>query len=184
MGLFRRDRGSRLVVQAHRTLAYKAIGGARQRFADPAVEYVRVGGTLRQILGRTLDTTLPFGGGTLDDHAKTFLRAEKAKGIRKEDMGRMLEVFRKTPTKAYHYAILDAVLTLLVAERMAEEDHKMYETLGFDAEDVPPLRPTLGGRVAEIVTRAVARHAAGSVQLSGAAGRSRAAPPAPFRCKG
>ena len=121
---------------------------------------------MRPILVRTLDTTLPFGTGTLDDHAKTFVGAEKAKGIGKEKMGQMLEVFRRTPRRAYYYAILDVILTLLVAERMAEEDHKMYETLGFDAQDIPALRPTLGSRVAEMITRAVARHASGSVKLS------------------
>lgn len=81
------------------------------------------------------DTVLPFGPATLDSHSQSFLGIAKQKAITDADKGRMLQTFLKKTSDAYLYAILDPILTLLVAERMREEDHRLYVTMGFEKPD-------------------------------------------------
>jgi hypothetical protein len=49
---------------------------------------------------------------------------------------------------------------------MTKAHREMCLRLGFDEADIPPLRPTVGSRLAEIILRSVARAAGGSVELS------------------
>jgi hypothetical protein len=88
----------------------------------------------------------------------------------------MLRTFRRKPAPAY--TINDSVLTLGIEERMREEDGRMYAALGFEGRDISPLRPTQRSRVAAMITKSIARAAAGSVLLSGRARLSSAQAPA------
>jgi hypothetical protein len=155
--------GRRLIIEGHKTLRFKVVGN---RYASPVLDYARTDGLLHPIRVRTLDTMLPFGSGTLQEHSQTFLRVGKAESFATEDMARMEEVFQRTSELAYAYAVRDCLLTLLLAERMQQEDRKLYRSLGFEAKEIPPLQPTQGSRVAEMMVRAIARQAAGSVKLS------------------
>jgi hypothetical protein len=172
---------ARLIVQANKLLSFREVGKGYHRFSDPVLEHAcevgqdfrRRGDSFRSNLTawplkvRTFDTALPFGKGSLDTHAKSFLGISKLESISKEDKERMRETFHKKTNEAYLYAMLDPILTLLVHERMREEDHKMYVTLGFEESEIPPLRPTMGSRVAETMTKMIAKTcAAGSVKLS------------------
>ena len=46
----------------------------------------------------------------------------------------------------------DAVNTLLVYERMLEEDRNLYRAFGIAEYETPAMRPTLGARVATLLT--------------------------------
>src|ERR1019366_6685851 len=70
-----------------------------------------------------------------------------------------------------YYAILDAILTLLVEEQMRAADRTMYEDLGFAEADIPSLRPTQGGRVAEMITKSIVKNCAGGSVLLSKTGR-------------
>jgi hypothetical protein len=155
--------GRRLIIEGHKTLRFKVVGN---RYASPVLDYARSDGVLHSIHVRTLDTMLPFGGGTLQEHAQTFLQVGKAESFAKEDMARMEEAFQRWPEKAYPYAVRDCLLTLLLAERMQQADRQLYLSLGFEAKEIPPMQHTQGSRVAEMMVRAIARQAAGSVMLS------------------
>lgn len=160
------ERGGQLVIQAHKLLAFKEAHEGHRRFCDPVLEYAKQSGVLHPIKVKTFDTCLAFGPSSLDGHAATFLGVQKLKGLSQRDKRGMQGAFHRKPVVAYAYAVLDAVLTLRVKERMAEADERMYRDLGFADRDVPPLRPTLGSRVSEMITKAVANTADGSVLLS------------------
>jgi hypothetical protein len=166
--------GGRLIVQDHKLLSLKEARGLR--CTDPVLEYVyecedpedayaRVGRYAIKV--NHFDTRQAFGGkATLDDLAGTFVGVRKLEGVGEDEKADMLQTFCREPAKAYAYAITDSVLTLLVKERMADTHAKMYEELGFGKEDVPPLRSTQGGRVADIIVRSIARAAQWSRVLS------------------
>jgi hypothetical protein len=154
-------------VQAQKLLGFKEGGRGRRGFDVPVLEYVREGEAVHPVKVGTFDTQLPFGPASLDAHAHTFLDVHKSDALSEDDKRHMLETFRRKPAEAYGYAVLDAVLTLAVEERMREEDRSMYEKLGFVEEDIPRLRATLGCRVAEMITKTIVRDAAaGSHVLS------------------
>src|SRR5262249_49559487 len=84
-----------------------------------------------------------------------------------KDKERMRITFQRKTRAAYGYAILDAILTLLVEEKMRAGDRKMYQKLGFEEDQIPPLRATLGTRVAEMITLSIAKDCgAGSALMS------------------
>jgi hypothetical protein len=160
----RQSEGGTLVIQARKLLAFKEVSKTGDRFLDPVLEYARHGGLLYPVRLRNFDTALTYGKGKLDDHARTFLGFKKSSDISLAEKRDMLSTFQEKPDQSYAYAIHDSLLTLRIEERMREEDARMYNKLGF--EDVPPLRPTLGSRVAEMITRSIAGAATGSVVLS------------------
>jgi hypothetical protein len=147
--------GANLFVQANKLLSFREKG--KHRYEDPVLEYARESDNLVPVRVQTFDTSLPFGKGSLDDHAQTFLHMQKLETITKADKAQMLATFQTRTADAYLYAALDAILTLLVQERMGEEDHKMYLGLDFTEEEVPKLRPTQGSRVAEMIMKSIAR---------------------------
>jgi hypothetical protein len=158
---------SQVSVQSRKLLKYRDQAPGANRYHDPILEYVRDGYTVHPVKVRTFDTFLAFGPASLDAHARTFLGVSKSSDITKEEKGHMRDTFGRRPREAYGYALLDAVLTLLVEERMREEDRKMYGALGLEASKVPPLQATLGSRVSEMLTKAIANDTAvGSVLLS------------------
>jgi len=71
----------------------------------------------------------------------------------------MVQTFRKKPSDAYGYAIVDAVNTLLVHEQMQKQDRGVYHAFGA-GEEAPPMRTTLGSRVAKFLVRMTRRSAA------------------------
>jgi hypothetical protein len=159
----RGEAGIKLYVQSNKLLGFREKGC----YQPPVLEYVRSEEGLCPVRVKTFDTALPFGNATLDGVAKTFLDIQKSETITQQDKAHMRAAFHAKPADAYRYAVLDSVLTLLVEEKMREADQNMYLTLNFDAKEVPELIPTLGGRVAGMITRMIARTcAAGSVLLS------------------
>jgi hypothetical protein len=173
----------RLETAAGKVLGFREAGG----FRDPVIghgwesggdEYrvvwdgsdyrtVYRPGTTCKIRARYFDTSRAFGnGGRLEDLARSFLGVGKLEGFGEAEKEDMRATFRNDPVRAYAYAALDAVLTLLVHERMGETHRAMYRAVEFREEDVPPLRPTLGSRVADMAVRCFARPAEGSVRLS------------------
>ena len=157
--------GGGLIIQSRKLLSFKEVHKSG-RFLDPVLEYARDAGGLRQVRVRNFDTALAFGPDSLQRHAETFLGLGKSPNVSLADKQDMLATFRRKPRKSYTYAILDSLLTLRVAERMREEDRGMYEKLGFAPKEIPPLRPTQGSQVAEMITKSIAKAAAGSVLLS------------------
>ena len=140
--------------------------GPGAAFAAPLVEYAAgPGGALYAVRLEFRDTTLPFGGATLDDLARSFLGVGKDEAIGPADKADMLATFRTRTAAAYGYAIRDAVLTLRVHERMKEEDRAIYRAFAWDEAAIPRMRPTLGGRAAQFLVEAALREAAGSVGL-------------------
>jgi hypothetical protein len=162
----RQIRSGTLVVLSRKLLAFKQVHETCHRFVDPVLEYARYGGLLYPIRVGYFDTNLAYVRGSLDDLALTFLGVGKSADLTPADKQDMLATFLKKPRRAYTYAVRDSLLTLGVEERMRAEDRRMYEQLGFEAAAIPPLRPTLGSRVADTITRSIARSAAGSVLLS------------------
>lgn len=162
----RQSEGGMLVIQSRKMLAFKEVFKTCHRFLDPVLEYARHGGLLYPIRVRNFDTSLTYGKGKLDDHARTFLGLKKSSNISLAEKRDMLATFLGKPHQSYAYAILDSILTLGIERRMREEDARMYEKLGFENKDIPPLRPTLGSRVAEMITKSIAQAATGSVTLS------------------
>lgn len=152
-----------VVVQGHKLLAFRE---ARRRYGTPVLEHLYSDDGLHPVRVRTFDTCLPFGKGSLDEHAFTFLGVRKDGRISAAEKAHMRDVFHKRPKAAYAYAVWDALLPLLLAERMREEDRRVYVQLGFPEDAIPAMRPTLGSRVSDLLVRAVARHAAGSATLA------------------
>jgi hypothetical protein len=159
--------GGRIIIHSHKLLGFKEVSRGANRHHDPILDYVREGDALHPVKIRTFDTILPFGKTSLDTHARTFLSVQKSDALSAQEKRHMIQTFRRSPAKCYGYAILDVILTLLIEERMQVEDRQMYSALGFDEDKIPPLRPTLGSRVAETIIKAVAKDAAaGSEALS------------------
>jgi hypothetical protein len=79
----------------------------------------------------------------------------------------MRRTFREKTSAAYGYALVDSVSTLLVHERMQAEDRRVYKSFEFAEVETPPMRATLGGRVADFIVRATHRLASGSAALAG-----------------
>ena len=131
-------------IQHHKLMAFKEIGGGGP-FRNPVMEYAVGGGMQYAIRAQWFDTSLPFGNLSLDELAQSFLGVGKLHEISDADKHEMERCFREKPETAFTYAIVDAVLTLLVEERMHVEHRGMYEKLGFHTDDIPTLRPTLGG---------------------------------------
>ena len=77
----------------------------------------------------------------------------------------MLRSFREKARDAYGYAAVDAVNTLLIHERMAQLDRDIYRSFGIEEADAPPMKATLGSRVATFLSRMSRRGAAGSEVL-------------------
>src|SRR5262249_32132204 len=134
----------------------------------PVVEYARTAdGDLYEIRLRTRDTNLPFGPMTLEAASKTFLGTGKVETLTPEDKQDMRRTFQEKTADAYGYAIVDVVNVLLVSERMRNENRRIFEAFDCPVEDIPPMRPTLGSRVAQFLLKMTQRTvAAGSQELS------------------
>lgn len=155
-------------VSSTKSLSYRRGQGGHHAIHPPALGCIQYGTHIYTLETRTFDTALPFGNRSLNSHAHTFLGLAKSDLITKEEMARMTQTFHDRTDDAYEYAMLDAVLTLRVAERMQEEDRDMYRRLGFTPEEMPKLRSTQGSRLVETMRRTVAKTcAAGSVKLAG-----------------
>lgn len=160
-----------------KVIGFTGTGGPADVFSDPVVEYVVDGPDRYELRLGTLDTNCVYGPSSLDKLALTYAGVAKDESIGEADKGMMKAVFcdPKRAADAYRYAAQDAVITLLVAERMRRQHTELYAKLGIPANPVPPMHGTPGLRMANVLLHHV-RHtaAAGSAEL-GAAGRTAAA---------
>jgi hypothetical protein len=136
----------------------------------PVMEYARLqDGRLFEVRVTTRDTALPFGVAGLDGLCRAFLGVPKSKALSEKEKADMPRTFRERPRAAYGYGIADAVNTLLVHEQMGHRDRQLFQDVGLAGGPAPPLRSTLGSRVADFLARTARRHAEGSQRLAGAA---------------
>ena len=164
-GLLHPAAGEPLVLATGKTPGFAGTG-PRAAFAPPVVEFAAgPDGSLHAIRLEFRDTTLPFGGGSLEALSRTFLGLGKGQAIVPADKAGMLAAFHTKPAEAYGYAARDAVLTLRVHERMQEEDRAIYAAFGWEDAQAPPMKATLGGRAAQFLVEATRRSAAGSDAL-------------------
>jgi hypothetical protein len=152
-------RATTIGIQARRLLTFVDSGSRR---TDPILEFVRLpGGRLFAIHVTMRDTMLPFGPASLDAHSRTFLKLGKSGALTEADKREMRRAFHEKTRDAYGYALVDPVNTLLIHEQMQERDREIYRSFGMPEEAIPPLRSTLGSRVADFLVRVTARDAAG-----------------------
>ncbi len=138
-----------------RRLAFAQGSGTRTN-DRPVVEFAAtVDGRLYAIRLKTVDTTLPFGSGSLDRLCEAFLRAHKIDVFSLEEKANMLSTFRRRPREAFSYAIRDAVLVLRLYEEMSRQDREIFAAFDIPPLDVPAMRGTVGGRVASTTTGAI-----------------------------
>lgn len=145
-----------------------AYAGGSPFSGPPIVEYVTA--TNEMTFGislQTRDTSQVYGKGSLDDLSQTFLGRPKSGSLDASDKACMLETFRQKPIAAYSYAMIDAVHTLLVHERMTAEDRQIHTEFGVEESQIPAMRATLGSRVAQFTIHMTQRHAADSSTLQG-----------------
>jgi hypothetical protein len=162
-----RDQNPAVAIRDGRVIGFIGTGGAADVFNDPVVEYVRHKGLYELRLG-TLDTNCVCGPSKLDALARAYLGLEKNSSITEAEKARMKEVFLdpRRAADAYRYAAHDAVLTLLVAEKMRRQHGELYAKFSIPSEHVPPMHGTPGLRVANLILRDVChRTAAGSSLL-------------------
>jgi len=166
------DRPPAVALRDGRVMGFAGTGGVADRFADPVVEYVADGGAVYELRLGTTDTNCVCGPTRLDDLARSYVGVAKDETLGDADKGRMTAVFRD-PTRtadAYRYAAQDAVLTLLVAERMREQHADLYAGFGIPPGDVPPMHGTPGLRVANLALQHARHTAAAGSAVLGAAG--------------
>jgi hypothetical protein len=134
--------------------------GRSATFAPPIVQYaLDQDALLYKVQLETRDTNLPFGPSSLDRHSRTFLGVGKS-ALAEKDKVDMLRTFHDQTARAYGYAIVDAVNTLLVHEQMKEQDRNVYRAFGCSDGEIPPMRSTQGSRVATFLIRMTQRSTA------------------------
>jgi hypothetical protein len=161
----RPDGGRSLAFRDGKIVGLAYAGGSPFGGA-PVVEYAAApDGSIYEVRLEIRDTNEAFGRGTLDHHSRTFLGLAKSRAPAEEDRQDMLRAFREKTADAYGYAIVDAVNTLLVHEQMVEKVREIYASFGVADGDIPPMKPTPGGRVAQFVSRMTRKAAEGSEAL-------------------
>jgi hypothetical protein len=134
----------------------------------PVVQYAEDSkGNVYRIRLDVRDTMLPFGHASLDELSRTFLGFGKLDNLEEDEKANMLAIFRERPVDAYRYAAADVLNTLLVHEQMVKQDRRIYQSFGFDDEEIPPMRRTLGSRVSESIRLWIGKWLAGSSQELG-----------------
>jgi len=158
--------GPKIEISSNRRLAFV---GHRAGYDDyePIVEFLELAdGQLFAVRLATVDTNLTFGPKPLDDLAQTLLGVGKRNTFSADELGNMQKTFKKRPHDAFGYGLRDAVLTLLVHEKMGELDRYTYKALGIPDNFVPPMAGTIGGRVSAMTFAAIRNFAASSHELS------------------
>jgi hypothetical protein len=162
------DRSPAVALREGRVIGFGGTGGLADRFADPVVEYVTNGGQLYELRLGTMDTNYVCGPTKLDDLARSYIGVAKDELVTGADKEKMKAVFRdpNRTADAYRYAAQDAIITLLVAQRMEGQHAALYSGFGIPLRDIPPMHGTPGLRVANLILQH-ARHtaAAGSAIL-------------------
>ena len=154
-----------LTLVQRKTIRFADHGGS-QHFRPPVADaWATSKGTI-DIRLATFDTNLPYGSCSLDELSKALLGISKTSLISECEKPRMRRTFRDKPEFAYAYAILDAILPLLVREQMEKQDKQIYASRGYAMKDIPNLRPTLGSRAATLIKADTCRLAAGSTELA------------------
>jgi hypothetical protein len=155
---------SEVVVRATKVVKFTtgtAFGGT------PLLQYIGAeDGALFALRLTTFDTCVAFGNANLDRLSQTFLGMPKSDALTAEDKGNMLRTFHDKTEQCYGYAIVDAVNTLLIREQMESQHHRVYQVMGLSMVAIPPCRPTLGSRVAELLVKATCHAVADSKELS------------------
>jgi hypothetical protein len=158
--------GEALTIRDGKLLRFVGTGPSAA-YAPPTVEYAEGrDGSLYRIVMETRDTMLPFGPASLDRFSKTFLSLGKCNTISPSDKEDMLWTFRLKPAESYGYAAADSINTLLIDERMREQDREIYRSFGFEEDKIPPMKPTLGSRVGTFLVQSIQRTTADSVELA------------------
>ncbi len=159
------DKPGSLIIPGGKLLRFRSRGGSGYD-ARPVLQYLRLAdGGFYEIRVSFFDTCLPFGTATLDRHSQTFLGTGKSDAISACEKANMLTTFHEKPADAFGYSVSDSVNTLLIHEEMQQKDRQIYAGFGFTTSESPPLRSTLGARVADFVTKTTAKAAVGSRQL-------------------
>lgn len=158
-----------LAVGANRVVLHqmKRLGftNQRQRTGPVVCDGIRWGEDIVPVYLDTFDTNLPFGKRKLADLCKTFLNIDKCE-IAPDDLRNMLDYFKKTPEKAYEYAIRDVVLTLLLHEKMNQLDRQLLAQLELLTDDSHEIKRTNGRRGSDALQRFIEKSAAGSTSLA------------------
>jgi hypothetical protein len=156
---------TRLGVEGRRLFQFAGLG--RRRDTKPILEYIWDGSALSAVRVRTRDTCLAFGPAALSHLAETFIGLRKSDDLGEVDKADMLQTFLSRSEDCYAYAIADALMTLLVHERMTDMGRKIYRAFGIPEAEIPSLPATAGARVADFL-EATSRKGltAGSVELS------------------
>lgn len=150
-------------------------GAGAEQFQPVTVEYVRHETATIPVRLKTFDTNAAFGHGKLDAFARYYLGLAKSGDLSEADKAAMGAVFRARPREAYLYAVTDAVLALLLTERMHALHRDVCRDLGFSPEQTPPCHPTPGLRVGAILLRDVGRRLGGATSLGSPAAAQPAA---------
>jgi hypothetical protein len=140
-----------LRIESRKRLSFATKGRGRTSFEPPIVEFIRQGNQLCPVRLSTFDTMLAFGKGSLDGLVQAFLGLRKVDTLTSEVKADMMTTFRDKTRDSYVYAAFDAILTLLLAEQFREQHRAMYTQLGFTADEIPPLRPTLGSTTSQLL---------------------------------
>lgn len=158
--------GGNITIRTGKVLGFqhnRALGAT----AVPTVEYIVTNaGHMYAVRLATRDINCSLGGGSLDDHCRTFLGLPKSDVISTKEKTHMLHTFRRKTNDAYGYAISDAVNTLLLAEQLRAEHESLCASLGCPKDDYPPQRATMGRGVADLIITGTKQKAAqGSMLL-------------------
>jgi hypothetical protein len=161
------DQDRRLVMRSRKVVQFVELSRYRT-VINPILGYLFLGEDLYEVRVQVRDTLLPYGADSLNNLAQTFLGLPKCQALSDHDKQDMLNTFKARPGDAFGYGLVDAVSTLLVHEQMEVRDKAIYQAFGVPATETPPLRATLGSRVATfMVATALRTVAAGSERLPG-----------------
>ena len=162
------DRTPAVALRDGKVIGFAGTASPADVFSDPVVEYVADEDECYELRLNTIDTNAVCGPAKLDDLARSYLGIAKDQSISDDDKPRMKTVFgdpRRT-ADAYRYAIQDAVITLLIVEKMEKQHQTLYADFGIPADSVPPMHGTPGLRVANLVVQHARYFAAtGSARL-------------------
>ncbi len=134
---------------------------------DPVVEYAEdARGQLFAIQLATIDTTLPFGPGTLESMSQTFLGQGKVGDLTRAEQRNMRGLFDADPARAYTSAIADVVQNLRLLEAMREHHRVIYRKFDFTDDQIPVMKNSQGARAAQLLQAITRRFAVGSKLLA------------------
>ncbi len=166
------DHFPEVALRDGKVIGFSGTCSTADRFVDPVVEYVVDGDSVFQLQLGTTDTNCVCGPSKLEELALNYVGITKDVSITDEDKTRMKTVFsdRRRTADAYRYAAQDAVITLLVVERMKQQHVDLYGDFGIPPDEVPTMHGTPGLRVANLILQLTRHTAAAGSKVLGATG--------------